>query len=80
MKRLASVDRALTGHLYYMSPYECYDSCGTCDGGKCDSCKTRWEVTGWDQEILDGSNDVHRMFATKEEAQEFADAWEKGEI
>jgi hypothetical protein len=28
-----------TGHLYYGSPYESCDSCGNCDGGKCDFCR-----------------------------------------
>lgn len=28
-----------TGHLYYGSPYESCDSCGNCDGGKCDYCR-----------------------------------------
>jgi hypothetical protein len=28
-----------TGHLYYGSPYESCDSCGNCDGARCDYCK-----------------------------------------
>ena len=27
-----------TGHIYYKSPYECDNNCGTCDGGACDFC------------------------------------------
>lgn len=28
-----------TGHTHYNSPFESDDSCGTCDGAKCDICK-----------------------------------------
>ena len=28
-----------TGHIYYNSPHECDDNCGTCDGGACDYCR-----------------------------------------
>ena len=28
-----------TGHLYRNSPYESDDSCGNCDGARCDICK-----------------------------------------
>lgn len=28
-----------TGHCYYKSPYESCDSCGNCDGARCDVCK-----------------------------------------
>lgn len=28
-----------TGHLYRNSPYETDDSCGNCDGARCDYCK-----------------------------------------
>ena len=76
--REAIVNRAFTGHMYYRSPYECYDSCGTCDGGRCETCREKWEVSGWDTE--DERVELYKQFDTKEEAQEFADAWEKGEI
>lgn len=36
-----------TGHMYYgsyMAPYEGTDNCGTCDGAKCDFCKTIYKV------------------------------------
>lgn len=33
-----------TGHQYYNSPYESYDNCGTCDGARCDYCKTKYVV------------------------------------
>lgn len=37
----------LTGHIHRHSPYECADTCGTCDGAMCDYCErvTRREVT-----------------------------------
>lgn len=28
-----------TGHMYYNSPFESDDNCGTCDGARCDTCK-----------------------------------------
>lgn len=31
-----------TGHMYYRSPYESCDSCGNCDGARCEYCR---EVT-----------------------------------
>lgn len=34
----------LTGHIYYNSPYESCDKCGTCDGARCDSCKQKYTV------------------------------------
>lgn len=34
----------LTGHQYYRSPYESCDSCGNCDGARCDYCKSRYIV------------------------------------
>lgn len=36
--------KELTGHSYYRSAYELADSCGTCDGGKCESCKEIYTV------------------------------------
>ena len=35
---LVGGDVHLTGHMHYRSPYEMDDSCGTCDGAKCDYC------------------------------------------
>ena len=28
-----------TGHMYRNSPYETDDSCGNCDGARCDTCR-----------------------------------------
>jgi len=33
--------KSFTGHLYRNSMYESDDNCGTCDGARCDTCKTR---------------------------------------
>lgn len=35
---IGSAHRELTGHIYYGSAIESADSCGTCDGAKCDCC------------------------------------------
>ena len=40
-----------TGHIYYntsMEAYECVDNCGTCDGAKCDFCRTKIEYCSTD--------------------------------
>lgn len=36
--------KSFTGHTHYGSAMESDDNCGTCDGAKCDSCKTRYRV------------------------------------
>lgn len=38
----ASTER--TGHRNFGSPYECSDTCATCDGAKCDTCRDRITV------------------------------------
>lgn len=35
----------LSGHLYAHSSMETSDSCGNCDGGRCDSCEKTFTVT-----------------------------------
>lgn len=32
----------LTGHMYRGSPHETSNSCGNCDGARCDGCKLVW--------------------------------------
>ena len=46
-----------TGHLYRGASYETDDSCGNCDGARCDSCKkvTTYEVC---HTIIDENNDL----------------------
>jgi len=38
------ITKALTGHMYYRSPYECDDDCDTCDGAKCEWCEAEYNV------------------------------------
>lgn len=64
------ITRALTGHMYFMSPYECYDNCGTCDGAKCEFCKEMYEV-----EDFYNSN-RYQLVKTIEEAEELKKKWE----
>lgn len=33
-----------TGHMYRNSPYETCDSCGNCDGARCETCRKRYTV------------------------------------
>jgi hypothetical protein len=40
----------LTGHMYYMSPYETDDACGNCDGAKCDHCRMIYTYEMWKAE------------------------------
>lgn len=39
------IETYLSGHIYAHSDMETADSCGNCDGGKCDGCHMVWEVT-----------------------------------
>ncbi len=61
---------ALTGHTHYRSPYECYDNCGTCDGARCDSCRTMYEVTDF------ASDNRYKIVSTLEEAKKLKEEWE----
>lgn len=61
-RRIVICSKVLTGHMHYMSPYETYDSCGNCDGARCDRCKTIYEVQDFDF-------DLHRLYNTKELAE-----------
>ena len=63
------IGRLLTGHIYFRSPYESCDSCGTCDGGRCDSCHEMWEVTEFDD--LELIPDGFKRFRKKEDAEKF---------
>lgn len=38
------IDKELTGHMYYGSPYESCDECGNCNGAKCDFCHEKFTV------------------------------------
>lgn len=69
---MVNIYRVLTGHTHAGSPYETSDSCGNCDGARCNRCKERWEVRYFDQ----AGEEHYRRFETKEEAQEFVKTWE----
>lgn len=63
------ISKRLTGHIYYRSPYESCDSCGTCDGGRCDICHERFEVIEFDDlGLIPGGS---KIFRTKDEAETF---------
>lgn len=40
----AYLSEELTGHIYYRSPFESCDSCGTCDGARCQTCRKKYIV------------------------------------
>lgn len=40
----AYLSEELTGHIYYRSPFESCDSCGTCDGARCQTCRQKYVV------------------------------------
>lgn len=51
MSRVPHIE--LTGHQYYgtsMMAYESVDNCGTCDGARCDTCKTYYVVEDFEQD------------------------------
>lgn len=43
----------LTKHIYFNSPIECDDNCGTCDGARCDDCRKQYEVYGVNERFYD---------------------------
>ena len=42
----------MSGHLYRGSLFETDDSCGNCDGARCDSCKEVYVLTEYNKPIL----------------------------
>lgn len=55
----------LTGHIYYKSIYESCDSCGICNGVRCDTCRRKYIVRDLylDKEYYDGydKNEAERI-------------------
>ena len=45
-----------TGHRCYGSPYECSDTCATCDGAKCETCRDRITVQDCIEVLYSGYN------------------------
>lgn len=68
------VSKCLSGHMYYGSPYETDDSCGNCDGAKCERCKERYRVTNFSDKC---TTFEEKTFKTKEEAEAFVAEMEK---
>lgn len=69
------ISKLLTGHIYFNSPYEGCDSCGTCDGGRCDGCHERYAVTEFDDLGLIPGN--YKVFQTKDDAEKFVEELER---
>lgn len=67
------ITKLLTGHMYYSSPYESCDSCGNCNGARCDNCHERYQVIDFD------SDGASITFKTRKEAEEYRDKRMKGE-
>ncbi len=55
------IRKKLTGHLYIGSAHETDDSCGNCDGAKCDFCSEKFA----------SDLDIESWFSTREEASEW---------
>lgn len=76
---MAKVDlylsKCYSGHMYLNSPYESDNSCGNCDGAKCERCHEMYRVTEYDElGLIPGGE---RMFRTLEHAQTFISFLEK---
>lgn len=83
------VTMSLSGHLWRGSSMETDDSCGNCDGGRCNSCREIYEVflwgelkhhidpeTGWHLWDYHDMLD-HAVFYDREEALEYYKSLEK---
>ena len=74
MKR--TLERSLSGHMYRYSPFETDDSCGNCDGARCDSCREIYVLTEYGEPSLDEIGAIipklirYRTLRTAEEKEE----------
>ena len=59
---MITIQKHMTGHLYYKSAYETDDDCGNCNGGKCDYCHDNWTVG-------------QKQFTNHEDAKNYADEY-----
>lgn len=66
------ISKEYSGHMYAGSPYETADSCGNCDGAKCETCKPRWIVEDYSKSPAF----VSKVFRNEEDAKEFAKQYE----
>lgn len=76
----------LSGHLWSGSAMETDDSCGNCDGARCDSCRKVWDVHKWGKPkpYIDPETGwhlwnyqdklEHRSFFNREEAEAYYDS------
>lgn len=47
-----SIESRKTGHIYSGSAFETADSCGNCDGGRCNFCREVFTVTEFGEPIF----------------------------
>ena len=59
--------RKMSGHMYRGSAYESSDSCGNCDGARCEHCVESFAWYGYDEQ----------WFRTAAEAQEYGERKER---
>lgn len=69
------ISTSLTGHIYFNSPYESSDSCGTCGGGRCDSCHEVYDVIEFDD--LELIPNGFKRFRTQKEAKDYIEELER---
>ena len=43
----------LTGHLHLGSAFETFDSCGNCNGARCNACYRKYEISKYDIPVDD---------------------------
>ncbi len=70
------LEQYLSGHLYRRSEYESDNSCGNCDGARCDSCELITVVTLYSepQESVQGKIcklKIWKRFTNEKEALEY---------
>ena len=74
MKRI--LESSLSGHVYRNSPFETDDSCGNCDGARCDSCREIYVLTEYGTPRIDEIGAIipklirYRTLRTAEEKEE----------
>lgn len=71
------VENFLSEHLYRCSPYESADTCGNCNGAKCDTCHTYYKVTEYSEPVTTDegywkqSINKWRIFKNEKDATEY---------
>ncbi len=75
--------KSFTGHLHRNSIYESDDNCGTCDGARCDTCKTRIIVDAFVYELEGKRRHIEKNIYTgfsREEADKAKEEWKDKEL